>query len=212
MGTIIRFPRRRHARALSCGYRSGRNSCRETPETRSTSSTRRGGTSSHCETACAVTPIRRANFACPPTFSTARFNAAVLSLMGGRSSIALVLSQAKLHCKAKAALYDAEMTLGKRIKAARERLRPKVTQAMVGVHFGVTAQAVSGWERDDSIPELDKIADLAELLKVPCAWLLKGTGAPPAPDALEAKIDGLRPSERAIIDATIDAIRRGRVA
>lgn len=102
------------------------------------------------------------------------------------------------------------MTLGNRIKAARERLRPNVTQADVGRHFGVTPQAVSGWERDAEKPELDKIADLAELLKVPCVWLLKGAGEPPAPDALEAKIDGLRPSERAVIDATIDAMRRGR--
>lgn len=83
---------------------------------------------------------------------------------------------------------------------------------MVGVHFGITDKAVSAWERDETVPELDKIADLAELLKVPCIWLLKGIGEPPAPDALEAKIDGLRPQERAIIDATIDAIRRGRVA
>lgn len=102
------------------------------------------------------------------------------------------------------------MTLGKRIKAARERLRPRVTQAEVGTHFGVSDKAVSQWELDTSIPEVDKIADLAELLKVPCVWLLKGTGEPPAPDALEAKIDGLRPSERAVIDATIDAMRRGR--
>lgn len=102
------------------------------------------------------------------------------------------------------------MTLGKRIKAARERLRPKPTQGDVGAYFGVTDKAVSAWERDDTVPELDKIADLAELLKVPCIWLLKGTGEPPAPDALEAKIDGLRPSERAIVDATIEAIRRQR--
>lgn len=126
--------------------------------------------------------------------------------------MALLESQALLHCPSKAALYTVEMTLGKRIKAARERLRPNVTQADVGAHFGVTNQAVSGWERDDTIPELNKIADLAELLKVPCVWLLKGTGEPPAPDALEAKIDGLRPAERAVIDATIDALRRGRVA
>lgn len=126
--------------------------------------------------------------------------------------MALLKSQALLHCPPKAPLYTVEMTLGKRIKAARERLRPKVTQGDVGKHFGITDKSISGWERDEFVPELDKIADLAELLKVPCVWLLKGTGEPPAPDALEAKIDGLRPSERAIIDATIDAIRRGRVA
>lgn len=126
--------------------------------------------------------------------------------------MALLKSQALLHCPTKVGLYTIEMTLGNRIKAARERLRPKLTQLDVGAHFGVTNQAVSGWERDDTVPDVDKIADLAELLKVPCVWLLKGTGEPPAPDGLEAKIDSLMPSERAVIDATIDALRRGRVA
>lgn len=125
--------------------------------------------------------------------------------------MALLESQALLHCVSKAALYTVEMTLGNRIKAARERLLPKMTQKDVGRHFGVTYQAVSQWERDEDIPEVGKIADLAELLKVPCVWLLKGTGEPPPPEALEAKLDTLMPSERAIIEATIDAMRRGRV-
>lgn len=124
--------------------------------------------------------------------------------------MALLESQALLHCPDKALLYTVDMTLGKRIKAARERLRPKPTQGDIGAHFGITDKAVSAWERDETVPELDKIADLAELLKVPCLWLLKGTGEPPAPDALEVKIGQLLPSERAIIDATIEAIRRQR--
>lgn len=124
--------------------------------------------------------------------------------------MALLKSQALLHCAPKAALYTVEMTLGKRIKAARERLRPKVTQPDVAAHFGVSYQAVSQWERDEDIPQVGKIADLAELLKVPCVWLLKGTGEPPPPSALESKLDTLTPSERDIIDATIDAMRRGR--
>ena len=124
--------------------------------------------------------------------------------------MALHKSQALLHCPDKAVLYTVEMTLGKRIKAARERLRPKVIQADIGAHFGVTDKAVSSWERDETIPEVEKIADLAELLKVPCLWLLKGTGEPPAPDALEVEIDGLKPSERAVIKATIKAMRSER--
>lgn len=102
------------------------------------------------------------------------------------------------------------MTLGKRIKAARERLVPKPTQGDIGAHFGITDKAVSGWERDDTIPELDKIADLAVLLKVPCIWLLKGRGAPPDPEAMEVKLDDLTTSERAVIRATIEAIRKER--
>jgi len=42
--------------------------------------------------------------------------------------MALLQSQALLHCGSKAELYNDKMTLGKRIKAARERLEPKPTQ------------------------------------------------------------------------------------
>lgn len=100
------------------------------------------------------------------------------------------------------------MTIGKRIKLARERLRPKPTQAQIGAAFGVTTQAVSGWERDDAIPELAKIAKLARVLQVPCAWLLEGTGEPPPPDTLEARIERLKPRERAMIGAMIDTLHR----
>lgn len=106
------------------------------------------------------------------------------------------------------------MTLGKRIKAARERLDPKPTQADIGKFFGVTDKAVSAWERDDTIPELDKIAKLAKRLQVPCLWLLEGSGPPPAPDALEVAIERLHPAERAVVAATVNALQqsRGRVA
>lgn len=102
------------------------------------------------------------------------------------------------------------MTLGKRIKAARERLQPKPTQTEVGAHFGVTDKAVSAWERDDTVPEFDKIAKLAKVLKVPCNWLIDGAGEPPPPDALEVTIDQLLPGERALIAAMIETLRKSR--
>ena len=106
------------------------------------------------------------------------------------------------------------MTLGKRIKAARERLDPKPTQRTIAAYFNIKYQAVSGWERDDTVPELEKIADLAVLLKVPCIWLLKGGGPPPDPEAMEVAVEDLTPSERAVVNATIQALRaqRGDVA
>lgn len=124
--------------------------------------------------------------------------------------MALPESQVLLHCVDKATLYNAEMSMGKRIKAARERLRPKLTQAEVGSRFRVTDKAVSAWERDETVPELDKIAKLAKLLKVPCIWLLEGAGEPPAPDALEVTIEELKPSERALVGAMIETIRKER--
>jgi transcriptional regulator with XRE-family HTH domain len=124
--------------------------------------------------------------------------------------MALPQSQAMLHCTTKVVLYTVEMTLGNRIKAARERLKPKMTQGDLGGHFDVTDKAVSGWERDIDRPDLDKIARLARVLKVPSAWLLEGTTPPPSPDSLEVAIEDLLPGERAVVDATIQALRRQR--
>lgn len=73
------------------------------------------------------------------------------------------------------------MTLGKRIKAARERLRPKPTQPEIGAIFGVTGQAVSEWERDDTRPEWDKLPLLRCVLRVTYGWLLTGHGSMPSP-------------------------------
>jgi transcriptional regulator with XRE-family HTH domain len=128
--------------------------------------------------------------------------------------MALPESQALLHCSNKVALYNIEMTLGKRIKAARERLQPKPTQADVAKFFSVTDKAVSSWERDETVPELDKIAKLAKRLQVPCLWLLEGGGPPPEPDSLEVEIEHLAPQERAVVAATVSALRktRGKVA
>jgi len=200
MGAIIRFPGRAHVRA-STGYKSGRNSCRGTPDKRSTAKTRKGGTSSHCETACVVIPMRRANSAWPPARSIAIFSAVVLSFMVDNSSIALPISQALLHCADQAVLYDIEMTLGKRIKAARERLVPRMTQGALGANFDISDKAVSGWERDEAIPEVEKIAKIAKILKVPAMWLLEGRGPPPEPDGLESLIEGLDPTTRSLFEA-----------
>lgn len=179
MGEVVRFSRR-HARASasSTGYRSGRNSWRGMPEAASTASTRSGGTSVHCETACAVTPISLASSACPPTRSFAR-SKGDLSSMERNSSIALPISQATLHCRAKEALYNVEMTMGKRIQAARRRITPKLTQRALATALGVSDKAVSGWERDEASPEYSKMPDLRRILRVTYAWLMEGGDAPP---------------------------------
>lgn len=102
------------------------------------------------------------------------------------------------------------MTLGNRIKAARERLQPKPTQEDVAAQMGVTDKAVSGWERDASIPELKKLAKLSKVLKVSALWLLEGTGNPPDPDSLEVQIDRLQPGERAVVRNVIEGFTKQR--
>lgn len=72
------------------------------------------------------------------------------------------------------------MTLGERIRAARERLRLK--QPDIADTLGVTVQAVSNWERDVDRPDPDRLAALRKQLKVTYAWLIEGAGPAPQPD------------------------------
>lgn len=63
-------------------------------------------------------------------------------------------------------------TLGRRIKKAREAKR--LSQAQVGEHFGITAKAVSMWERDKNSPDPDRLPALARFLGVSNDLLLTG--------------------------------------
>lgn len=57
------------------------------------------------------------------------------------------------------------MSFGKTLAAARKKA--KLTQAELGEAVGVTSQAVSQWEREETAPELEKIPALARRLNVP---------------------------------------------
>jgi len=204
MGIVLRFPRHATASAGSGGYKSGRNSCRGTPDTRSTASTRSGGTSSHCEIACLVMPSAAASFDELPAASNARLSASLESVMIGESSIASPESQASPHCSGQGALYAVLVTLGQRIKLARTRR--DFRQEDLADLFNITKQAVSGWERDREVPDVAKLPRLARKLEVSLEWLLDGTGEPkgnqPSP------LDGLTPTEQAAAIAFIETLRR----
>ena len=86
------------------------------------------------------------------------------------------------------------MTLGNRLKAARKKAR--LTQKQLGQHFGISSQAVSQWERDEVVPEFDKLNKLRIVLKVPADWLLGGSGPPPDHDEVSALLDRLDPASR----------------
>lgn len=109
-------------------------------------------------------------------------------------------------------LYAIDMTLGKRIQKARRRLKPIVTQKTIGDAFRISDQAVSSWERDETIPDVGKMPKLARLLKVPTDWLIEGPGDPPNPDDIEVEIQTLPPSDQAVVRATIAALRKRRVS
>ena len=63
------------------------------------------------------------------------------------------------------------MSLGNEI--AEYRRKAGLTQALLAERLGVTFQAVSGWERDEYAPDVDKLVPLAKELKTTVGRLLE---------------------------------------
>lgn len=74
------------------------------------------------------------------------------------------------------------MTLGERIALARKQAG--LSQEQLGDKLGVSRQAVSKWESDQTNPDVAYVAQMCRLLGVSSDWLLLGEesalGAPPA--------------------------------
>lgn len=70
-----------------------------------------------------------------------------------------------------------ETTIGQRIAAQRKQLG--ISQEALGEKTGVSRQAISKWESDSAIPEIDKLISLSKLFGVTVGWLL-GVEEPPA--------------------------------
>lgn len=62
------------------------------------------------------------------------------------------------------------MTIGQRI--AEERKRLGISQEALGEKLGISRQAISKWESDASVPEIDKLIALSKLFSVSVGWLL----------------------------------------
>ena len=76
-----------------------------------------------------------------------------------------------------------EQTLGKRISSQRKKL--KLTQDQLAEKLGVTAQAVSKWEHDQSCPDITTLPRLAEIFGITTDELL---GIEPAQKVHEAEL------------------------
>lgn len=63
-----------------------------------------------------------------------------------------------------------DMTMGQRIAAERKKLG--ISQEQLGEKTGVSRQAISKWEADGAIPEIDKLITLSRLFGVSVGWLL----------------------------------------
>jgi len=79
------------------------------------------------------------------------------------------------------------MSIGKRIRAARIRL--KMGQEELAEAAGVSKQAVYDWEKKDGQPTADKVPAVRRTLRVTFAWLLAGDGPPPDPESPEVRVD-----------------------
>jgi len=74
----------------------------------------------------------------------------------------------------------AELTIGQRI--AQERKKQNLSQVGLATILDVSRQAISKWESDAAIPEVDKLIALSRLFGVSVGWLL-GVEDPAAPPA-----------------------------
>ena len=72
------------------------------------------------------------------------------------------------------------MTFGEKLQALRQRAG--MSQDQLAERLGVSRQAVSRWERDETMPETDKVVALADLFGVTTDYLLR-----PRPEEAEQK-------------------------
>ena len=63
-----------------------------------------------------------------------------------------------------------DATLGQKIAQCRKAMN--LSQEALGEQMGVSRQAISKWEADGAVPEIDKLIALSRLFRVPIGWLL----------------------------------------
>ena len=89
------------------------------------------------------------------------------------------------------------MTMGEKIQDLRRR--SGMSQDALAEQLGVSRQAVSKWERDEAVPEADKIVGLAKAFRISTDYLLMEEPAPqiaPARPQLNSTNAVLRRLER----------------
>ena len=81
------------------------------------------------------------------------------------------------------------MTFGEKLQALRQRAG--MSQDALAERLGVSRQAVSRWERDETMPETDKVVPLADLFGVTTDYLLRTrSGGDTAPEGGQTPPEG----------------------
>lgn len=90
-----------------------------------------------------------------------------------------------------------DMTLGQRIAECRKKLT--LSQEGLGDKLGVSRQAISKWEADGAVPEVDKLIGMSKLFGVSVGWLLgiEEETTPAQPEAISE--DLLRKIEEIVL-------------
>jgi repressor LexA len=70
------------------------------------------------------------------------------------------------------------MSIGERIRIARKV--KGLSQRHVATLFGITPGAVSQWESDETVPNVERLGVLGQILHVEIGWLVSGIGHGPA--------------------------------
>ena len=86
-----------------------------------------------------------------------------------------------------------EQTLGQRIASERKKLG--LSQEALGEKMGVSRQAISKWESDGAVPEIDKLIAMSKLFGVTLGWLLgveEEAAAEPAPSFTDDQLELIR--------------------
>lgn len=165
------------------GYKSGRNSCRETPLKASTAKTRSAGTRPVAiqreMLPCDLRPSPRASAVWPPTTSHALrttdldispFNAQIVNEVNARRANALPQTP-RMGRKAEGEPCD----FWKRLAEAWGAKELPTSQNGVADYFGMRGNGSTGrWYRGDGLPETAKLIKMARVGGVTVDWLLSG--------------------------------------
>ena len=90
-----------------------------------------------------------------------------------------------------------DLTTGQRIALCRKKLN--LSQEALGEKMGVSRQAISKWEADATLPDIDKLISLSRLFQVSVGWLLGVEEQPePQPETPQISEELLRKIEEVV--------------